>query len=346
MKNFKILNIASGKGGTGKTLFCAILADLLGNRGLNILIVDFDFFVRGLTTLLYFHKKEALFLVDSEQITVSDLFVNKNCNKEINHLELGISRYRSFDVLPAVSRVDELLNYDDIMPDNLNIAEELIEKLISKIPEKYDLVIFDSRSGYDELIAGIHNKSSLTLCIEEEDQISRITADNLIKQLQKGSNTPILRLINKARNIESQEDLEKSKRSINEIGPIPFDIDVLKCFGEQNFWEIISPSLYIAGAIKSWNKLCVKMSYNFELKDNRVRPLPSRILENKLSLFGRYERVFLVYGIFTSIFGLFLSISGTNFLYILRQEPIRLGGIGIGIAGILMVISILLKSKK
>jgi len=346
MKNFKVINIASGKGGTGKTLFCASLADLLGNRGLNILIVDLDFFVRGLTTLLYFHKKEALFLVDEEQVTVSDIFVNKSDHKDFEKLDLGIIRYRSFDVLPAVSRVDELLNYDDIMPDNIDIAEELLEKLIAKIPNKYDLVIFDSRSGYDELIAGIHSKSSVTLCIEEEDQISKITADNLIKQLQKGSNTPLFRLINKARNIENEIDLEKRNRSINEIGPIPFDIDILKSFGEYGFWENIRSSLYISGVIKAWNKLCVKMSYNFELDDSRMSPLPSSGLEKRLSLFGKYDRVFLVYGLLASFFGMALSLTGEKFIYLLKEDPVRLSGLGVGVVGIFMVITILLRSKK
>lgn len=346
MKNFKIINIASGKGGTGKTLFCASLADLLGNRGLNILIVDLDFFVRGLTTLLYFHKKEALFLVDEKQITVSDIFINKSSRKDIEKLDLGIIRYRSFDVLPAVSRVDELLNYDDIMPDNIDIAEKLLEKLIAKIPNSYDVVIFDSRSGYDELIAGIHGKSDVTLCVEEEDQISKITSDNLIKQLQKGPSTPLLRLINKARNIETEADLEKTNRSINEIGPIPFDIDILKSFGEYGFWENIRSSLYISGVIKSWNKLCIKMSYNFELDDSRMSPLPSHKLERKLSLFSKYDRVFLVYGLLLSFLGMTISITGEKFLYLIQEDPFRLTGLVIGVSGIFMVLTILLRSKK
>ena len=347
MKDKKIINVASGKGGTGKTLLCAILADLLGNSGVNVLLVDLDFFVRGLTTLLYFHKKEALFLVDENQLTVSDIFIDKyKQKKDIFVSDLGISRYRSFDVLPSVSRVDELLNYKDIMPDNRDIAIEKLEQLITRIPEKYDLIILDSRSGYDELISAIHTISSLTICVEEEDQISKVTSDNFIKQLQNDSNTPLFRLINKARNLETEKDLEKSKRSINEIGPIPFDMDVLKSFGEPNFWERIHSTLYKTGVIKSWNKLCIKMSLNYELKDARISPLPSASIEILLSMFGSRERIFLLYGIILSFFGLAVFFTGEDFFYLLRKDPIRMFGLVSGFLGLVMIIWILLRIKK
>ncbi len=73
----KIINIVSGKGGTGKTLFSAILAELLGNHGIRVLVVDLDVFVRGLTSLLYFHQGESLRVVHDDDLTVSSYFVNK-----------------------------------------------------------------------------------------------------------------------------------------------------------------------------------------------------------------------------------------------------------------------------
>ena len=337
----------SGKGGTGKTILCAILADLLGNRGINVLLADLDFFVRGLTSLLYFHKKEALFLADKNQLTVSDLFINKtNRKKDVLISELGIARYRSFDVLPSVSRIDELLNYKDIMPDDRDIAIKKMDELISKIPDKYDLIILDCRSGYDELISGIHIRSSLTICVEEEDQISKVTSDNLVKQLQNDSNTPLFRLINKARNLETEKDLDLAKRGINEIGPIPFDMDVLKSFGEPDFWERINRSLFKAGVVKSWNRLCTKMSLNYELKDTRISPLPSKSVENILSLFGGHERLLIFYGAIISFLGFGLAFTGEKFFYFIREEPLRMVGFIGGIIGFFLILGVLLKSKK
>lgn len=347
MKNPKIISVTSGKGGTGKTIFCAILADLLGNRGINVLLVDLDFFVRGLTSLLYFHRKEAIYLANEDQLTVSDIFIKKNGRKKIALIsELGIARYRSFDVLPSVSRIDELLNYKDIMPDDRDIAIHKLNEVISKIPNKYDLIILDCRSGYDELISGIHIISSLTICVEEEDQISKVTSDNLVKQLQNDSNTPLFRLINKSRNLETEKDLEKAKRGINEIGPIPFDMDVLRSFGEPDFWERINRSLYKAGVVKSWNRLCNKMLFNYELEETRVSPLPSKSVESLFLMFGLSERFFLFYGIIISIFGFALAITGRNFRHYILEDPVRGFGFIVGIAAFTMVIGVLLRSKK
>jgi septum site-determining protein MinD len=347
MKNPKIINVASGKGGTGKTIFCAILEDLLGNRGINILLVDLDFFVRGLTSLLYFHRKEALYLADENQLTVSDIFINKNDRKkDVLIQELGIARYRSFDVLPSVSRIDELLNYKDIMPDDRDIAIKKVNELISKIPDKYDLIILDCRSGYDELISGIHVISSLTICVEEEDQVSKVTSDNLVKQLQNDSNTPLFRLINKARSLETEKDLEKAKRGINEVGPIPFDMDVLRSFGEPDFWERINRSLYKAGVVKSWNRLCTKMVLNYELEDTRISPLPSKSFENILSLFGGYERLILLYGLIISLLGFGLAFTGGEFFYFMTKDPLRMVGFMAGVIGFSMILGVLFKSKK
>ena len=40
MTDTKYINVVSGKGGTGKTLLCTILAELLGNQNVNVLVID------------------------------------------------------------------------------------------------------------------------------------------------------------------------------------------------------------------------------------------------------------------------------------------------------------------
>jgi len=346
MNGMYTINVTSGKGGTGKTLFCSLLAELLGNKGIPVLLIDLDFFVRGLTALLYFHRQEAFHLVEKNQITVSDLFVKKNnVDNKYSH-ELGISRYRSFDVLPSVSRIDELLNYNDIMPNDKDEAISMLKKMFSMIPRKYEIVILDCRAGYDELISAAHICSDMTLCIEEEDNISKVTSDNLLKQLGNDSKTPLLRLTNKARNIETARDLEDAKRSINEIGPIPFDMDVMKNFGKEMFWEVISKSLYKAAVVDSWNRLCKKMSLKYVLTDSRISPLASNTVEKMFSLFGGSERVFLFYGILLSAIGFGLALSGEKFFYLVKDDPTRSIGFVSGVLGFFMIVGVLLKGKK
>ena len=53
MKQTKIINIISGKGGTGKSLITAVLGRLLAQEGASVLLIDYDMFVRGLTHFFY-----------------------------------------------------------------------------------------------------------------------------------------------------------------------------------------------------------------------------------------------------------------------------------------------------
>lgn len=321
-----VINVVSGKGGTGKTLLTAVLAELLGQRGLKILIIDLDFFVRGLSTLLYFHKQEAINLVEKSEITIADLFIKKRSKVATPKL-LGISNYRSFDVLPAVSRIDEKLNYDDIMPNSAKVAKGILIKLLRNIPKQYDVIFFDSRAGYDELISAIHSMSSASLCVEEEDQISRITADNLISQLRMDSNVPIFRIINKSRHQRrSRHDDEEARRSLDDIGSIPFDMDVLRSFGETDFWYRITKTMFSSFLVKAWNRFNIKLGMNFKLVDSRLNPLPSTAIEMMLSIFKRSDRIIVVYALFFSVAGFYLTSIGKYFFQGLAEHPIQLVG--------------------
>ena len=73
-----IINVISGKGGTGKTLLTAVMAELLANAGADVLAIDMDVFVRGLTALLYFHKNEVINITKKNEWPISAFFKNKS----------------------------------------------------------------------------------------------------------------------------------------------------------------------------------------------------------------------------------------------------------------------------
>ncbi|MNC62134.1 hypothetical protein D3C75_1121260 [compost metagenome] len=123
-----------------------------------------DVFVRGLTSLLYFHRDEKLHIVEKDKLTVSDFFVKKIFYPSEN---LGIVKYRSFDVLPAVHRIDQKLNFQDLAPNTKSEAKEILAALIRSLSDKYRYIILDSRAGYDELVAATHELSTISICVEE-----------------------------------------------------------------------------------------------------------------------------------------------------------------------------------
>jgi septum site-determining protein MinD len=347
MRETKFINVVSGKGGTGKTLLCTILAELLGNQNISVLVIDMDIFVRGLTALLYFHKGESLRLSNDDELTISDIFYNDRFYRKD---KLAIHKYRSFDIVPAVSRIDQIFDLEKEMIFDFGHNDEIFNKIKELIPkDKYDYVFLDCRAGYDSLVSTIHENSDLTICVQEEDDISEVTANNLIRQLERDSSRKtIFKLINKTRNAKTIEELEKKQRKgIASIGYIPFDMDVLNSFGERSFWEDISRSLYKAAVAESWNKLALKAELKHNLYFKRYSPLGSDNVEKLLGVLGQSDRLLAFMGLMLGIMGIIYSFLGHHILYLLNDRPDLLISVIVSMFGFtLFIFSFLHKKKK
>ena len=337
MKNI-IINIVSGKGGTGKTLLTAVLADMLGSAGKEVLCIDMDIFVRGLTALLYFYRQEASTLIEPPQMPTA-AFLTRNQGDTLDKLNrlqgrLGICRYRSFNVLPAVSRIDENLAHREIIPDTWDEAKSIIQTIIRKVPDNFQIILLDSRAGFDELIAATHAVSDITICVEEEDAIAKITTDSVVAQLQKESNTPLFRLVNKARGIKTVHDAVRRGVGVSELGAIPFDIDVMNSFGSPSFWDDIAKSLYKASLAKAWNRLSTKMQLDCNLTVGRISPIGNERVEERLGLLTWRDRVLFIYGILLAITGFGVGLSDYDIIRRLILNPVQLGALLAGIIGL------------
>lgn len=338
-----VINVISGKGGTGKTLMTAVLAEMLGNMGRHVLVVDMDIFVRGLTALLYFQKGESLKLTKDDEWSVSDFF--KDENKGRNPVRVAISKYRSFEVLPSVSMVNEILQFS-IMPNSTEDANRILKSILTHISNDYDYIFLDSRAGYDELICATHCASNFSLCVEEDDNISMITSDNLISQLRNESSVPILRIKNKARQIQ----VGYGATGLDFVGAIPFDADVMNNFGTKTFWSEIDKSLYKESLTKVWNFLTKKVGLKDDLPEgDRVSPLGVPKVERRLSMLPSLKRVSFVYGILLLFLGFFLctNIADNEFIHDVLSNPVRLIGlIGGSIGFVLIFFSVFTGKKK
>ncbi|MCI0560053.1 MAG: AAA family ATPase [Nitrososphaera sp.] len=333
--NSKVINVVSGKGGTGKTLLACVLADMLGNTpDSKVLVIDLDFFVRGLTSLLYFHREEKLHITLEHELPVSSFFIQKRVDPNQNSDRVAIVKYRSFDVVPAVSRIDERLNYQDIGPDNKSEAKRVLQNLLGQLPPDYRFVFLDSRAGYDELIAATHELSDVSICVEEQDPISRVTADNLVAQLGQDAKTPLFRLINKARGIVSPKQLDTETKSITDLGLIPFDMDVLNSFGAKDFWEQVSRSLYRWALARAWNRLSAKLQLGVDIHLPRLSPVASERAEARIGMLAILERILFFYGLIIAASGILYGLWGRQLLYILSEDPTRLASLLMGFAGL------------
>lgn len=344
----KVINIVSGKGGTGKTLLTAVLAEALGNAGSNVLVIDLDVFVRGLTSLLYYHKNEKIKLCEPWEMSVAEFFINKGMPSlfQGRQKKFAITRYRSFDVIPSVGRVDELLEFSDLMPDTKNEALSYIQGLLRAIKndQSYDFIFFDSRAGYDELISASHQCSDITICVEEEDNISKITTDNLINQMQNDTSNPIFRLINK-----TTSDKEYTSNSVTHIGNIPFDMDIMRTFGQSNFWDDLKSTIYLDNLIKSWNNLSNKMDLSCGIESKRQSPFRNGSIEKKLQFYSLKDRVMILYGILIGFMGVLYPLFQDGLFHELlnnRELLLRIMSSFVGISGFALTFMIILRNKR
>lgn len=333
MGDTKYINIVSGKGGTGKTLLCTVLAELLGNQNVRVLVVDMDIFVRGLTALLYFHKGESLKITDENSTTISDIFYR---TKPIYNEKIAIDKYRSFYIAPAVQKINELFDIEREMIFDIEHNRNSFEQIMRSIPkEEYDYIFFDCRAGYDSLVSIVHEKSDITICVQEEDDISEVTANNLIRQLERDSSRKsIFKLVNKARNVKSFEELErKQKKGLTFLGYIPFDMDVMNSFGEKSFWEDISKSLYKGAAAEAWNILASKVELRDTLFFKRYSPLLSEKIERPFGYLLLTDRLLSAMGLVLMFLGFSYSFFGDNIRYIFEKRPDQIVSIVISFFG-------------
>lgn len=338
-----VINIVSGKGGTGKTLLTAVVADMLGNTtDTAVAVVDLDIFVRGLTSLLYYRRGEKLSLVDEAEVSTSDFLFGKWSSELDSSFRLSISRYRSFYVVPAVNTIDQVFESRDISPRDQDQARRILDNLLDQIPSDFNYVILDSRAGYDDLVAAAHAISDFSICVEEPDQISMITADNLIAQLRTVIDRPVLRVINKAR----PGDVGSTRRQTTDLGSIPFDMDILTHFGEPDFWDRTSNSMYKSAIVDVWNRLAGKVDLPTTVEAVRVSPVVFRGLEPRLGRFTTVDRILVMYGVTFSTIGFAYGLFGEDLYFVFVKDPLRFASLGVGVAGLVLTVWTMLRIRR
>ncbi len=323
----KKINVVSGKGGTGKTLITSVLAELITKqKSLKVLLIDVDVFVRGLTTLLYFDSNRKTHLIDDNQCSVADILSARGRSEP--HLQAGVHKYHSFDVWPAVRRINETLDCHDLMPETFEHAKVRLERLFQIAKKEYDLIFLDCRAGFDELVAAAHAVCDISINVEEDDLVSTITSDNLTEQLRITSAKKILyRIINKSR--------QKHRERTVDLGVIPFDADIMASYGEAEFWSSITKSLIEPSLVTIWNELCRRENLeSWKLESFRRSPLPLPATEKYFARLTLVQRLASVYGVLFVILGLAAMVMGRKGWLEFLSDPIRLSGLVIGILGV------------
>lgn len=210
----KVILIASGKGGTGKTSFTAGVSVALALEGRKVLAIDADIGLRNLDISLGM----------SERLVFSFLDVLN----EVVSLEKAVvshPRFSSLSVLTAPFSVNHL-EFDKI---KLSKLSEEAEKL------GFDYLLIDASAGIGDSVEIFANIATQAVIVATPDNSSIRGAEVTARQLER-LNIPRIRLVvNRIRpklitsgmayNIDDTMDIT----GLSLLGIIPEDIDVIRC---------------------------------------------------------------------------------------------------------------------
>ena len=164
----RVIAIASGKGGVGKTFLCVTLAHALARAGRRVLVVDADFGLANVDIQLGLMPRIDLSSVLAGQATPE---------QAVLHLEAG------FDVLPGRSGTSNLSN---LPPETLSALLAIVRGLASA----YDLVLLDLGSGLDTAVRRLAAEADGLLVVATEEPTSLTDAYAVLKLYARDRATP------------------------------------------------------------------------------------------------------------------------------------------------------------
>lgn len=294
----KIISVISGKGGTGKSLFTAVLGNCLSKEHCKVLIVDMDIHVRGLTILL------SKYIGVEKGMSVTDCL-----EKEDYDNNFATYRFQECEILPAVIDIGQPLSKGI---EN-GAIKNFLEKLNNFVQGRYDIVLLDCRSGLDDPLVEIVKSSDFVISVSEDDDVCLQSNLNLVNYLRYRENVSnIYTVINKGRRINKKADIDKKINSIfdfNCIGVIPFDEAIMEDYGKDRFWLTVYDTLYFYGIVKFWNNFREKTSIVYPISEDKYSFGETKIMRNNMSrAFRLYGFIALIAGVFFPIFAEFAGV--------------------------------------
>ncbi len=184
MKNGQIIAFVSGKGGAGKSVIIANLGALIAESGRKVLMVDCDFFTRGLTFYVIGDRLAKTGILDY-------LKGDETYKHVIGRLEREIKDFSRLSLLPASSRttlysvsdLDKNVHAKDI--SSLRKIYSDLRELLLRLAKGFDYVLVDTRSGVDPISLLPVVASEEFVLVVEEDKTSWRIGDLLMVEIEK-----------------------------------------------------------------------------------------------------------------------------------------------------------------
>ncbi|MEG0229506.1 MAG: AAA family ATPase [Oscillospiraceae bacterium] len=224
----KIIFVASGKGGVGKSSFCASLGFSFASMNKKVLLIDLDLGLRSLDFMLGTQTPPIYNLAD---------ILNERC--EIAKAIIPLDDKYLLNLISAPIDSDEVINFDNFKP------------LFEKLTKHYDFIIIDCGAGMQQIFKKSVIFADEVIIVTNPDCVSVRDASVVSSYIYNLKINDIKLIINKVNLNFKQNALTDFDKIIDEIetpllGVIPNDFNLsrlittgsLNQLGEKSFYNI------------------------------------------------------------------------------------------------------------
>ncbi|MCQ2554794.1 MAG: septum site-determining protein MinD [Clostridia bacterium] len=171
----KTIVVASGKGGTGKTMFVANLGAMLSELGKKVVLIDMDAGLRNLD--LY------LGLENNVVYDVYDVLTG------VCRIKQAIIKDKEFDSLDFIAASPK--------PDDGEITPLHMKVLCNKLKKKYDYIIVDAPAGFDDNLQVAIGGADDVFIVTVPEYSSLRNAENMASNLNEQGIGSVYYVLNK-----------------------------------------------------------------------------------------------------------------------------------------------------